>query len=266
MKLNNELLISITRTTTTSTYTTIRMGIFYLDTEFTNGNYYLGDIFEIALLSENSGRIFHSYVNIPSRIPRYIKKMCNVTDMIIRKSPPFCKVMNELIGFIEREDKEASSKRTFIIAHGGYLNDFPLLLTNCMRTKYDYTLLEKYTFIDSKLVFESKGYKRPGLDALSGKGDRRIHSAIEDVKLARDVIKKLLVIDITTTNTYAYTLQDILQYLEGKLPISIQNIYKIAAQETSYYSFESELYRHAVTKTALNENQVRKIAYRYFNR
>lgn len=239
------------------------MGIFYLDTEFTNGNYYLGDIFEIALLSENSGRIFHSYVNIPSRIPRYIKKMCNVTDARIRKSPPLCKVMNELIEFIEREEKE--SKRTFIIAHGGYVNDFPLLLTNCMRTKYDYTMLEKYTFIDSKLVFESKGYKRPGLDALSGKGDR-IHSAKEDVKLARDVIKKLLLIDITTTNTYAYTLQDILQYLEGKLPISIQNIYKIAAQETSYYSFESELYRHAVTKTALNENQVRKIAYRYFNR
>ena len=40
------------------------MGKFYLDLEFTNGNFYLADILELALLSEESGYAFHSYVKI----------------------------------------------------------------------------------------------------------------------------------------------------------------------------------------------------------
>ena len=62
------------------------MGIFYIDNEYTNGNYYLGDVFEIACLSENSGYIFHCYINIASTIPAYIKRMCNVTDRKIKHS------------------------------------------------------------------------------------------------------------------------------------------------------------------------------------
>ena len=42
----------------------VTMGRFYLDMEFTNGNYYLVDILEIALLSEESGNVYHSYVKI----------------------------------------------------------------------------------------------------------------------------------------------------------------------------------------------------------
>ena len=36
--------------------------MFYLDMEFTNGNYYLADILELALVAEESGYVFHSYV------------------------------------------------------------------------------------------------------------------------------------------------------------------------------------------------------------
>ena len=32
--------------------------------EFTNGNYYLADIIEIALVAEDSGNTFHSYIRI----------------------------------------------------------------------------------------------------------------------------------------------------------------------------------------------------------
>ena len=38
------------------------MGRFYLDMEFTNGNYYLVDILEKVLLAEESGNVYHSYV------------------------------------------------------------------------------------------------------------------------------------------------------------------------------------------------------------
>ena len=88
------------------------MGIFYMDTEYTNGNFYLGDIFEIAVLSESSGCIFHSYINIATTIPEYVQRLCNVTD--VTNSPSFPNVMNNLIRFINQED-------VTIIAHGGYL-------------------------------------------------------------------------------------------------------------------------------------------------
>ena len=44
------------------------MGKFYLDMEFTNGNYYLSDILEIALIAEESVNAFHSYVSLPKRV------------------------------------------------------------------------------------------------------------------------------------------------------------------------------------------------------
>ena len=40
------------------------MGRFYLEMEFTNGNYYLVDILEIALLAEESRNVYHSYVKV----------------------------------------------------------------------------------------------------------------------------------------------------------------------------------------------------------
>ena len=39
------------------------MGRFYLDMEFTNGNYYLTDILVIALVAEESGKIYHNYID-----------------------------------------------------------------------------------------------------------------------------------------------------------------------------------------------------------
>ena len=236
------------------------MGIFYMDTEYTNGNFYLCEIFEIALLSESSGHMFHSYINIPQQIPKYLKKVCNVTDAVIRSSPSFNRVVDDLIKFIEKEEEEDEESGTIIIGHGSYLTDFPLLLVNCMKARYDYTRFDKFTFIDSMQVFKDKGYKRPGLDALSGEVDR-IHSAIRDVELLRDVIKRLLD-DITTTTKYE--LKDIMQYVNKKLPISIQHLYKLADEAVSYQCFESELYSHVDEKTALNNKQVCKIAYRYF--
>ena len=46
------------------------MGKFYLDLEFTNGNFYLSDIFDLVLLSEESGYAFHSYVKIHYSVPK----------------------------------------------------------------------------------------------------------------------------------------------------------------------------------------------------
>ena len=117
------------------------MGRFYLDTEYTNGNYYLGDIFEIAVLSEQSGYIFHTYIKIHNKLPSYVRKLCNITDTILEmRSEHFNDVMDDLIEFINQESPRDD---VIIIAHGGFLTDFPLLIVNCMKAKYDYTRFAK---------------------------------------------------------------------------------------------------------------------------
>ena len=237
------------------------MGRFYLDTEYTNGNYYLGDIFEIAVLSEQSGYIFHPYIKIHHKLPSYVRKLCNITDNILEmRSEHFSDVMDDLIEFINQESRDD----VIIIAHGGFLTDFPLLIVNCMKAKYDYTRFANYTFVDSMKMLQGKGYEKPGLDTFttSATAGRR-HSAVYDVKLLRDVVNKLLVQDIEAAKHTS--LNDIIQYLKGQLPLKIQQLYDLAAQVSSQYTFEIELYKHAARRTALNEKQICKIACYYFN-
>ena len=56
---------------------------FYFDTEFTNGNYYLGDIIEMALLAEESGNKFHSYVRLHYLVPTRVKELTNISDDLL---------------------------------------------------------------------------------------------------------------------------------------------------------------------------------------
>ena len=55
------------------------MGKFYLDMEFTNGNYYLADILEIALIAEDGGYVFHRYVQILYSVPRRVRQLTGIT-------------------------------------------------------------------------------------------------------------------------------------------------------------------------------------------
>ena len=60
------------------------MGKFYLNLEFTNGNYYLADILEMALLSEESGHAFHSYVKIHYAVPQRVQQLTTITNSTIK--------------------------------------------------------------------------------------------------------------------------------------------------------------------------------------
>ena len=60
------------------------MGKLYLDLEFTNGNYYLADIVELALLSEESGYAFHSYVKIHYSAPKREQQLTGITNKTIK--------------------------------------------------------------------------------------------------------------------------------------------------------------------------------------
>ena len=56
------------------------MGKFYLDMEFTNENYYLTDTIEMALIAEERGNAFHSYIKIHYSIPKRVIELTNITD------------------------------------------------------------------------------------------------------------------------------------------------------------------------------------------
>ena len=60
------------------------MGKLYLDMEFTNGNYYLADILEIALVSEESGYAFHSSVKIHYSVAKIVQQLTGITNKTIK--------------------------------------------------------------------------------------------------------------------------------------------------------------------------------------
>ena len=82
----------------------VTMGKFYLDMEFTNGNYYLVDILEIALLSEESGNVHHSYVKISYSVPKQVQLLTGIINRTIEThGVPFRNVMDGLVEFIRCE-------------------------------------------------------------------------------------------------------------------------------------------------------------------
>lgn len=160
------------------------MNVFYLDSEYTNGNLYRGDLIEISVLAETSGQIFHSYIKCRNKLPPFVRNLCNITDEELETiGLPFNRVIDDLIKFIDQEEGQP-----IIITHGGV--DIPLIIANCMKNGYNWRRLAKYIFMDSVKILQKKGYEKPGLDSFSM---RKGHSAIEDVKILQHVFNNYVV-------------------------------------------------------------------------
>ena len=128
------------------------MGRYYFDTEYTSGNYYIGDIFEIAIVAEKSGDVYHSFVQIAYRLPHHIKFICNVTDDILKdEGLTFNNAFNSLIDFPKFEEKDGDGV-PILIAHGEH--HFPLLLVNCLKSKCDISFLMHCNFINSVIALQ----------------------------------------------------------------------------------------------------------------
>ena len=249
------------------------MGKFYLDMEFTNGNYYFADIIEIALAAEDSGNTFYGYTRIHYTIPKYIyiiyiiiiyiyiyiitiiiilkrvKELTNITDKTLATIG--CSFKDTVISLNEFIHNEQLQSKTdpIIIAHGGYLHDFPILLANCMKYNFnDYGILKDCLFIDSVHIFTDDGYRRAGLDTLYKELyiKRNIHSGLGDARILKAVFdKKPELLD----HPYGYTFKDIVTR---------------AMACCSYAELDLICIKFVKKKTALNINQVFKIAYWYF--
>ena len=238
------------------------MGVFYIDTEYSNGNFYIGDIFELSLLSERSGRIFHRYINIPGTLPRFVQQFCNVRMQTIRRyGRPFETVLDQMFQFIESE-RDGGDVVT-LIGHGATRTDFPLIIVNAMRCKNADLLLKRmknYRFVDSVNELQIRGYERTSLDHLSGSGVPRVtHSATNDVKLLQNIVKEYA-IDISNFLSF----DTVLYNLNEKLPISISDLHKLATVATSRAHLESMLKPLAGNRTALSIKQLGKIVNKYY--
>ena len=237
------------------------MGRFYLDLEFTNGNYYLADIIEMSIVAADTNHEFHRYVRIPYPIPPIVKKLTNITDeTLVTYGSSFRDAMQALVHFISTES--TGTDHPIIIAHGGYFTDFPILFANCFKYGFhDLDVFQRCTFVDSVKLLQNVGYVKPGLDALCnnlGLSRCTHHSALEDARLLKVVFERLHL-----RPSHGYSVLDINSYLCVKMPLSIQLVSHWARQCSSSQELQSFLLPYAWKKTALNINQIANISYLY---
>ena len=150
----------------------------------------MADILKIALVLEESGYAFHSYVSLHYSVPQRVQQLTGITNNTIKTlGPPFREVMDGLVAFLHREQAQ-SETIPIIIARGGYLHDFPILLANCMKHDGDeFRILLQCMFVESMQILQDDGYERPSLDALCEEVDikRNVHSALEDAYILQTV-------------------------------------------------------------------------------
>ena len=249
------------------------MSLFYLDTEHSNGNFYLGDIFELALISEKSGNAFHTLIKIPTQLDNYLKFMCCITDQKIRKEGiKFEQAFDDMIDFV---DIEADGKKVILAAHSGFLADFPLLLINCIKNRCDIHKMNEYDFVDTLQILQKdtdiKTTHNTGfsLKSLAEKvlGDRMLalHSAYNDAVNLKNIFSDDPYKDILMRNlTNTYDLQTIHQHVNSKMPITIDDLYTHGANVSSPDRLSLLLSKHVREKTALNKSNVNKIASYYY--
>ena len=240
------------------------MGVFFLDLEFVNGNFYLADIFEIALLSHNSKHLFHNYIKLHQPLPRYVQKLTHLNDeFLIENGTSFKKTMSNFIAFLQHE-QTLDPTPLVIVAHGGFFSDFPILLSNCFKYNFkNINILKECTFIDSMFTFKNAGWVQPGLDALCKENNlsRSGHSAVNDVYLLKTVFSKF-----PELSSYRYSFLEILLFTNEKMPLSFQTIITMARESKSILELKAKLIQNSKRKSALNHMQAEKISTYFFER
>ncbi len=128
----------------------VNMGRYYFDSEYTSGNYYIGDIFEIAIIAESKWRcipfICSDWVQAATPYKVYVQ----YTDTILKdEGRTFNNAFKSRIDFLKFEEKGGDGVPIFV-AHGE--QHLPLLLGNCLKNNCDTSFLMRCNFIDSVIA------------------------------------------------------------------------------------------------------------------
>ena len=244
------------------------MEFFFLDTEFTHGNFYLGQIFEISVLSGRTGNVFQSYVNVPaSCFTNYVRNLCGVDMKTIDAAPSFAEAVTSMLEFIVSEQLEVSGAGVLLIAHGGFFSDFPMLLTNMDIADVSLDVLRHFRFSDSVMLMGELGIERPGLSNFlpEGKvGERRVHSAIDDVHLLQEVVTDYLSYEHLVAGSSSFG--DILVYRNSKIPISIRKLRIMVSEYTGgdFMYFRTYLSAWVMKKTSLTLKNLDAVSLKFW--
>ena len=85
------------------------MDQFYLDMGQTNGNFYLGDIFDIVVILEDSGHEFHTYDKLHYKLSENVQFLCDIIDDILENNDSFMTVFITLPNILEKEQPTSNT-------------------------------------------------------------------------------------------------------------------------------------------------------------
>ena len=268
------------------------MALFYLDTEYSHGNFYLGDIFDLTLIAAKSGNVFHTLITIPTPLDNYVKFMCNMTDSKLqREGIPFAEAFKAMLAFVnlEVEGEVENATEVMIIAHSGYLADFPLLIINCYKNKCDIDAMCNYRFIDTLQLLQketeketlnsvlslgtclniphSLSLKSLSKHVLGREIQQPLHDSHNDASTLMNVFEHEPYRSILLTNINdkinTYSVYAIQEYLNFKMPLTIDAMYTLATRAKSPHQLALLLGAHVREKTSINKKSVANIAFYY---
>ena len=232
------------------------MNIFFLDLEYSDSNLYKGEIFEIAVLSDKSGNIFHTYIQIVGVIPAFVETLCGVKDKNVKAlGISFTAAMSDLWKFIKGE---SNGENSMIISHGNW--DFPMITANLERNNISFSGFEEFFYINSVKIMLANGIEKPGLDQFA---IRTRHSAVDDVNILQKVVHQYVTVRDLYRNFISF--DEILTDLKERLPISFLDLFELVNNSVTKVDFKNKLYTYIKEKSQLKNKNMNEIADFYFN-
>ena len=253
---------------------------FYFDTEYVNGNYYMCDIFDMSLLSDQTGNTFHVYIKQDIPLPDAVIKITKITNETINENglDDFADAVAAMTEFIKNEIKDLKNDDddtinnvivTFI-AHGGFETDFPFFINNCRKNNVVLdNLYKRALFQDSMLSFKEY-YSTPGLSALAKmyniEQDYQRHTSYGDVW----ILKNLCDLHTPYISMMTKNYKQICNEIRSKMPVDFEEIrfLKRKIHQLNHIQYMEDMLRlrTKTKKSALRNNNLSKICNYFINR
>ena len=224
---------------------------------------------EIAAYSNKSEKSFQTYIRTFYKVPNGVEKLTGITmEKCLQEGVLLNPALRGLNAFIGSE-LDSPCEAIKIVSHGGAEGDFPLLVLAIEKTFGDGYITEldcisRASFIDSMLESQYLGYPKQGIAGLTTKFGMELptpHSAAGDAGALKQVClqnEKIVFGDTDRT-----TIQDLLHKAWDKLPLSLANVFTLAAETCSDGEFINELTRFSGNNTALKPRLIEQIIMHY---
>ncbi|MDA8773987.1 exonuclease domain-containing protein [Chlamydiia bacterium] len=165
-----------------------QLDIIYYDTETTGLDSSKERIIEIAFFKESDQSSINQLVNPSMPIPEASTKIHNITNDMVKASPTFDQIVNDLIAF--------APNPTLFVAHNNDAFDIHFMNAEFRRCSKD--LPKHWIFIDSlkwsrKFRPNFTSHRLQHLRKMFGIAENNAHRALDDVVVLRKIFRNLTV-------------------------------------------------------------------------